>query len=96
MALTSMKSLGGSDCCSPCGGGASDDYPYNLRIPITEDQMEAMGMPMPCVGDSLTLTANVIVSECSDSEYRACTVQITDMDFVKAKGGMYPTMPADD
>lgn len=92
--MKDMKTLAGGDCCQPCGGGESSEYPYNLRISLTEDQMEALGLPMPTIGDSMTLTATVIVAECSDSEYNSCTVQITEMDLSKPKkrNAMYPTM----
>jgi hypothetical protein len=96
MALTSMKSLGGD--CGPCCESCSDDYPYNLRISLTADQMEALGLAMPTIGDTLNLTATCMVSECSDREYSACTLQITDLDVGKAKrkGGMFPSMEIDD
>jgi hypothetical protein len=96
MAMTSMKNMGEGVCCSD--GGASDDYPYNLRISLTQDQMEALKLEMPTIGDTLNLTATVQVSECSDREYAACTMQITDMEVAKGKrkGGMFPSMEVDE
>ena len=95
--MKDMKNMGGDCCCSPCGDGASGDYPYNLRISLTDDQMEALGIAMPCVGDTMNLTATVLVAECSDREYSACTIQITEMDLTKpkARSSMYPSMTED-
>ena len=92
--MKDMKNMGG-DCC--CDGGESSDYPYNLRISLTGDQMEALGIAMPCVGETMNLTATVLVAECSDREYSACTIQITEMDLSKPKtrSSMYPSMEVD-
>jgi hypothetical protein len=95
--MKDMKNMGGDNgCCCP-DGGESSDYPGNLRISLTDDQMEALGIAMPCVGETMNLTATVLVAECSDREYSACTVQITEMDLTKpkARSSMYPSMEQD-
>ena len=61
-------------------------YPYGLRLELSAEVLEKLGITLPGVGDELEIKAigKVVSAHASESEgghkHASCSVQITDMD----------------
>lgn len=99
MNLVNMKQDMSSDaCCAPCPESA---YPYGLRICLSADQCELLGIQGPIsAGTQLTVQALVTVVMCREEAEAdpapgdtkndiSLDLQITDMG-IAAPNSMYP------
>ena len=85
--LTSMKKTTaekkeGSDIVS----ASQEDYPYGLRIHLEDDEISKLNIPMPKIGATMVLVANIKVTSVSeradeDGENRSVGLQITEMEL---------------
>ena len=89
--LTSMKRTTaekkeGSDMVS----AFQEDYPYGLRIHLEDDEISKLNIPMPKIGETMVLVANIKVTSVSeradeDGENRSIGLQITEMELAPYK-----------
>ena len=64
-----------------------DDYPYGLRIDLNEEAMDKLGIDLPKVGSSVTITATAKIESAEERQSssdggkkrRSCCLQITKM-----------------
>lgn len=77
----------GCCCCGPCDCESDRPrFPWGLQICLEDEQMKALGISsMPGTGKTMTMTAVVKVTRCSEDEMegeeprRSMSLQITDM-----------------
>ena len=91
MTITSMKTSG--DNCSPCC--ESNEYGYGLRINLTEDQVEALGLNAnpPKAGAKVGIRGLAFVCSVEqrvdgdEGDVDVClSIQITDLEVTPAGG----------
>lgn len=69
----------------------SPQYPYGLCLNLDNDSLEKLGIPIPAVGQELSLTAKVEVTSVSQYDSKnghknsSISLQITDMALEKSK-----------
>ena len=91
--LTSMKRTktekkeGSEEVCCP---GAQEDFPYGLRIHLEDEEISKLNIPMPEIGSTMVLVANIKVTSVSeradeDGENRSVGLQITEMELAPYK-----------
>lgn len=84
MTLTAEESKQ-EDCCVPASGGDGPKYPYGLSLSLDNISLTKLGIGLPEIGASLTLSAKVTVTNVSTHQEqdgdmeRSCSMQITDM-----------------
>ena len=66
--------------------GSEEDYPYGLRIHLEDDEISKLNIPMPEIGSTMVLVANIKVTSVSeradeDGENRSVGLQITEMEL---------------
>lgn len=72
-------------CCAPADIADAPRFPYGLHIDLCDEAMKSLGMTaMPETGQTLIITARVLVDSCreearQDGVERNVGMQITDM-----------------
>ena len=107
MKQVSMKEKGeahGHGCC--CNGPSvacdTPDYPYGLRIHLSEEQIAALGIQsLPAVGGPVGIEATgSVISTAEETDNgqprRRIEIQITDLALAAAGTNKYAAMYADD
>lgn len=65
---------------------SQEDYPYGLQVRLEDDEISKLNIPMPKIGETMVLVANVKVTSVSeradeDGENRSVGLQITEMEL---------------
>lgn len=74
------------DDCPEVSCDSQEDYPYGLRIHLEDDEISKLNIPMPEIGSTMVLVANIKVTSVSeradeDGENRSVGLQITEMEL---------------
>ena len=77
------KKEGSETACCP---GDQEDFPYGLRIDLEDEEITKLDIPMPEVGSTMVLVANVKVTSVRESadeggKNRSIGLQITEMEL---------------
>lgn len=107
MKLVSMKRKdghgNGCSCCDSAPSGCDEpDYPWGLRLQLTEDQLKALGVEsLPASGAPVAIEATATVVGMSEEQLdgetrRRLDLQITDMALAAAGAGKFSRMYAAD
>lgn len=82
---TEVKKDKGGGCCSPSGYD-SDAYPYGLRLDLSDESLDKLGLDdLPKVGKTVNISAVAEVQSASEStsasgkSHRSVGLQITKM-----------------
>jgi hypothetical protein len=84
MKMVSMKHEAGEGEAVPIMGS---QYPYGLRLTLNQEQLEALGLPMPQAGTKLRIEAETVVTRSStedpdadgDVDYVCVELQLTEL-----------------
>ena len=69
-----------------CDSPSQEDFPYGLRIHLEDDEISKLNIPMPKIGETMVLVANLKVTSVNeradeDGENRRVGLQITEMEL---------------